>query len=587
MIINRLNQNAEGQAPLSFSWFFNFFLKKNAGHFLLLLVIVIFLLPVTKLVYLSFVSESGLGFEYYYDVFKDMRTWKVLSNTFYLVTGATFLSVILGVIMAWFIAYSDIRHKNLIQLFIFFPFIIPSYIVTLSWVQFMGHNGIAAKILHIFFESAELWNMYSMSGMIFVMGISHYPLVYLLTVGVLRRIPRELEFASRSSGAGKAKTFIKITLPLALPGIASGGLLAFLGSLDNFGVPAFLGIPANISVLSTYIYERIVGFGPSAFSRASVLSVTLGVIALFGTLFQWVFVRTSKRIETSHEDLHPRFLLGKKRIVVETFIWLFLIITGLIPFIAMAGTSLIKAYGLPFHLDNITFAHYHFLLFESEKVKIAIFNSIQLATITTLFSLFAGTMIAYFRVRKPNMLYRFVELIVGIPFALPGVVLALAMIFAWMEPIPGWNPGIYGSKLIILIAYISRFMILQVRGSITAFMQVDESMEEASSLSGANRYETWKKILLPLLLPGIISGAVFVLLTSLTELTVSTLLSSTGNETIGMVIFNFEQSGYTTYSSGFSSLVVLFVIIGMFVFGIMQKHHKKVTNYEFNNYKSL
>lgn len=156
------------------------------------------------------------------------------------------------------------------------------------------------------------------------MGIHHYPLVYLLTVGVLRRIPRELEWASRAGGAGRWATFRTITLPLAIPGIASGGLLAFLASLDNFGIPAFLGIPANITVLSTLIYEQVVGFGPSAFARSSALAVLLGIVALVGTSIQWFVQRSYKTSETACEDMVPRFQLGKRTGLWTGLVWLFL-----------------------------------------------------------------------------------------------------------------------------------------------------------------------------------------------------------------------------------------------------------------------
>ena len=211
------------------------------------------------------------------------------------------------------------------------------------------------------------------------MGLSHYPLVYLLTVGVLRKIPRELVMAANVSGSSKFTSFRKVTMPLALPGIASGGLLAFLASLDNFGIPAFLGIPANIRVLSTYIYEQIIGFGPSAFAKGATLSVILGVFAIIGTLIQWLLLRRSKQFETSREDKEPRIILSKKRrLIIEGVLWIFLIVTSIVPLLSMASTSLIKAYGLDFTLQNLSFKHYKFILFSSSKAQDAIQNSLQL-----------------------------------------------------------------------------------------------------------------------------------------------------------------------------------------------------------------
>lgn len=550
----------------------------------IMLVVIFFVVPIVRLFYLSFTAEHGLTFENYVSVLQDNTTWITIENTLYVVLGASAISIVLGVMVAWLVAYSNIKHKKLMQLFIFLPFVIPSYITTLAWTQFMSPNGFFAKLLAILPGSLEPMNMYSLSGIVVVMGLSHYPLVYLLTVSVLRKIPRDLDYAARVSGSSRWNSFKKITLPLALPGIASGGFLAFIACLDNFGIPAFLGIPGNIRVLSTYIYEQIVGFGPNAFARGATLSVLLGVIALAGTGIQWLLLRKSKHAEATVEDHEPRFFFGKKmQVGVQVILWSFLLFSSLVPLVSMMTASLIKAYGLPLAFENMSFKNYEFILFENQKAKIALKNSAILALITTVFCIVIGTIIAYVRTRKPSFLNKGIEMLIGLPYALPGTVLALAMIFAWMEPIPDWNPGIYGSVMILLIAYITRFLILQVRGSITAIMQVDPAVEEAARVSGSNGFYKWKQILLPLILPGVISGAFLVFLTALTELTVSSLLWSSGSETIGLVIFNFEQAGYSTYSTAFSSVVVFLILFGFLVLLGVQKLWSRKVMYNGNS----
>lgn len=537
-----------------------------------LLVFLIFFVPVVRLILLSISSENGLTIEHFQEILSEQATWKTIYNTLIIVTGSTILSVCLGVATAWIIAYTNIHHKRLLQIFIFLPFIIPSYMTTLAWTQFMGVNGPVSAFLNLLPGQLQPINLYSIPGIIIVMGFSHYPLVYLLTVSVLRKIPRELEMAASVSGSSGWKTFRRITLPLALPGIASGGLLAFLANLDNFGIPAFLGIPANIRVLSTYIYEQIIGFGPSAFAKGAVLSVMLGLIAIIGTLIQWLLLKRSKQIEASREDMDPRFTLSKKkRLVVQGILWIFLISTSIVPLLSMAATSLIKAYGLEFTLQNISLKHFEFVLFSSSKTANAIENSVKLAAIVTLIGLFIGTIIAYLRVRKPTLLTKTLEIMIAIPYALPGTVLALALIFTWMEPIPGWNPGIYGSVWIMYIAYFTRFLILQVRGSVTSLLQIDVSMEHAARTSGASLFTKWKRILIPLILPGLMSGAFLVFLTALTELTVSSLLWSSGTETIGLVIFNFEQAGYTTHATAFSMVILFLMLVGFLLMFLIQK----------------
>lgn len=140
-----------------------------------------------------------------------------------------------------------------------------------------------------------------------------------------------------------------------------------------------------------------------------------------------------------------------------------------------------------------------------------------------------------------------------------------------MQPLPGWYPGVYGTPAILLIAYITRFFVLQFRGSYTAFSQLDARMEEAARTNGATLITRWRQILLPLILPGVLSGALLVLLTSLTELTVSSMLWSSGAETVGVIIFSYEQAGYSTYSTAFSSLIVLAILLGGIAYLVLQR----------------
>jgi iron(III) transport system permease protein len=559
-------RKTEALSPFSFSYF----TRNWWGVPGFLLLIFVFLLPVCRLVWLSVSNGEEVGLMLYQEILLEKATWRTIQNTIIITISSTVLSLVIGVGLAFTMAYVNIRAKKWLQLLIFLPFLIPSYISTLAWVQFFGGNG---PIQFLFNESV---NLYSMGGIIFVLGLSHYPLVYLMSVDVFRRIPRELKYAASTSGASGGVVFRKVILPMALPGIASGGILAFLSNIDNFGIPAFLGIPANIRVLSTYIYEQIIGYGPSAFSRAAVLSVILGVIALIGTVVQWAIIRKSNVSETTARDTEPRYYLTRGwRNVAESALWIFLLLTTLVPLIVMASTSFIRAYGLSLSWENLSLKNYRYLLFEDAKTGSAIGNSVTLALATMLICMVIGTVIAYMRFKKPSFFVKASEIIVTIPYALPGTVFALAIILMWLQPLPGVQPGVYGTIWILLIAYITRFTVLQMRGSLTAFSQIDPSMEEAARTSGARAYVKWKSILFPLLMPGVLSGAALVFLTALTELTVSSLLWSSGSETIGVVIFSFEQAGYSTYSTAFSTLIVTAVLTMGILFVLFEKIWKK------------
>jgi len=215
-------------------------------------------------------------------------------------------------------------------------------------------------------------------------------------------------------------------------------------------------------------------------------------------------------------------------------------------------------------LSNASFKHYLTLLQKSGDMRAALATSGRLALLTMLACLVIGTYIAYVRTRQASRMSKIVDAVVALPYALPGIVMALAIIFAWVQPLPGVYPGIYGTWLILLVAYVTRFTFYQVRSSAAAFGQIDRQVEEAARASGAGTMATWRRVMVPLLTAGLMAGAGLVFLTAISELTVSSILYSARSKTIGVVIFSYEQAGYSNLSTAASTLVLLvYAIVGV------------------------
>lgn len=515
-----------------------------------------FLVPVARLAWLSLSTPTGLGVENYRVVLADPATWKAVGNTMYVSAVSTVIAVVLGVLMAWLVAYTNIRATAWLQPLILLPFILPPFVVTLAWAEAFGPAGLATAVLTMLGVGSPV-SLYNLGGISFVLGITHYPIVYLLAVPAFRRIPRESEQAARACGAGRWATWRTVTLVGALPGIAGGSLLAFLASLDNFGVPAFLGIPAGITVLSTEIYQQVVGFGPSAFFRAGALAVLLGLIAVAGTLVLALVLRRNRYAETVHIDTSARVILRRSRVPVEAVVWTFAVAVIAIPVLSMVASSLSRALGVPLTVSSASLANYRFLLAGNAEMRQAILTSAGLAVLTMAICAVVGTYIAAIHVRRPGLATRLLDSAVALPFALPGMVTALAIIFAWVQPLPGYFPGVYGTPAIILIAYVTRFTFYQVRSSAAALAQLSPSLDEAARASGATPLAVWTRILLPLMVPGIAGGAALVLLTTLSELTVSSLLYSASAKTIGVVIFSYQQAGDLNFATAAATLVLV------------------------------
>ncbi|MDW5299951.1 MAG: iron ABC transporter permease [Sedimentibacter sp.] len=516
------------------------------------MVIFVFILPILRLVEMSFKTESVFTLENYAYLLNEARTINAIKNTVIIAVCSTMFSVLMGCFFSFIVAYTDVKRKKMMEVLVLAPYVIPSYIITLSWSSLLSKKGIINQMLLSIGLGAV--DIYTMTGIIFVLGICNTPIVYLITVNMLRKIPRDLEWASLVSGYSIWETMGKINLVQAMPAIIGGGMLSFLAAIDNFSVPAFLGISSGIPVLSTYIYEKAISFGPDSFGLAAALSVMLSIIAIIGTAVQGKFIKKSSNMESIKEDCSIRIELGNKRKYVEWISLAFLTCINIIPLITMIASSFLPNFG-KFALDRISFENYKFV-FTNSGVKHAIINSFTLAVITCIICIVIGTAIAYIKVRKNAKSIRILEAGASLTYAVPGIVLALAMIFHWTA-----IPNVYGTIKILLIAYVTRYLILQIKGSTTAVIAVEPSLEEAAMVCGSSKIRTWWKIMIPLLTKQVLSSTFLIFISSLTELTLSSMLAAAGTKTIGLTIFSLQQAGNNNLSAAMSSLIVGMVVI--------------------------
>ena len=527
----------------------------------------VFIFPVLSLVKMSFTTESGWGLENYIQLLQDTRTIRAIVNTIIISVCSTVIAVILGSIMAFLVAYTNLKNKKTIELLVLSPYIIPSYIITLSWSSLFSTKGLINSTLVSLGLPAI--NIYSLMGIILVMGICNVPIVYLLVINMLRKVPKDMEWAARASGFGIWDVVRKITLIQVMPAIASGGVLAFLAAIDNFSVPAFLGISSGIPVLSTYIYEKAISFGPSSFNLAAALSVILSFIAISGTLLQGKLIKKGSNMESVKEDYSVRIIIeDKKRKVLETILLVLLVLINIVPLCTMIVSSFFKNFGGRIKLEQFTLENFQFV-FTNDGVYKAVVNSIVLALITCAVCILIGTVIAYMKIRKNSAAAKLLESAAGLTYALPGIVLALAMIFHWAKV-----PGVYGTVKILIIAYITRYMVLQIKGSTTALLSVEPSLEEAGRTCGSSPLYIWYKIIVPMIAKPVLSSSFLIFVSSMTELTLSSMLASAGTKTIGLTIFNLQQGGDYSLATAMSSVLVFAILI---VYGISSrlKNEKK------------
>lgn len=540
-------------------------------HRLLFLVIglSIFLFPLFALFKMSFEVDGGYGLRNFSAIFESDRTLQAIKNTIIIALGSTLIAIVLGVLFALIIAYTNIRQKKLIELLVILPYVIPGYVVTLSWTALFAGNSLINQFLRE--HGLPVINMYSIGGIILIMGISNAALVYLNLVDILRKVPREQEQASQIAGYQMKETLKNINFKSVLPAIISGIILAFLSSIDNFAIPATLGSPAGITVLSTYIYEKAIGFGPTSFNEAAVLSIFLAILAFSGIALQWWVLRKSVILDSTRPDFEARITLssGKRLVTQWTSIFL-LVLVNIVPLMVMFFSSLQIGYSRSlFDTSNMGFEHYRFIL-QTPHMYQGFLTSLGLTIATIFISIFVSVWAMYYKQRHDKKAAFPLEIGASLTYSTPGIVLALSMIFYWSNV-----PHVYGTLGILLIAYVTRYLLLLLRGSNTALLGVNIELEEAAVISGSTSFEKWRRIIIPIIKSQLFSSSFLLFTSAFTELTLSSLLVAANSKTVGLTIFNLQTGGENNLAQAYSVMLTLFIIMIVLIRNYFEKKEMK------------
>ena len=524
---------------------------------LVLVVGVLSVLPLARLLLEGIAPNGDLSGQAFARVLSSRTTWTATGHSLTTALGGTVLAVAIGGVVALVVSLTDIRGRNAFVFCFVLPMMIAAQVIALAWLQLFGPSSPLLKLIGLAPALGSRNPLYSAGGIIVVLGVQYAPLIFLTLRAGLRTLPRELIEAALAGGAGPITVLRTIVLPLMTPPLVAGIALSFVSCLGNFGIPALLGIPANYLVLPTLIYQRLAGLGPGVLSEVSVLSMLVGFIAIVGILLQDVMLRRRDfRISTTSSVARP-FELGRWRLLVEIGLWSLSVMVLVLPLIALILTSLVPSVGVPLSSRTATLANYEFVLFGHDAARRALVNSFALSATAAIAIPLIAVPLAYFLVWRRSRLLRIVNLVTEMPYALPGVVLAIAAILLFLKPLPLLGFSIYNTVWIILFCYLARFLVLGLRPVISGYYQIDRTLEEASQIAGARLFRRLRSIIFPLLAPVASAGALLIFLTAFNELTVSALLWSSGSETLGVIFFSFAQGGDSTYAAALGTLTVL------------------------------
>lgn len=551
--------------------------NRSSDRLLIWLVVPVFIISILPILRLGFegVMVGGVpSFDYFQDVLGNSSTWRAMANSLYTAGLGTIISLLIGGSFAFLVALTDIRAKAALVFCFMIPMMIPPQITALSWVQLTGPSSALLNAIGMAPPMGSPQPLYSAEGIALLLGIQHASIVFLTLRANLRMLPREQIEAARLAGARGGRLWWQIILPLTSPGLIAGTAMAFVTALGNFGIPAMLGIPAGYQTLPTLIYQKLAGFGPSVLGEVSVLAMLIGAIAICGVALHHRLLskRDYRLMGMVGRPLDVK--LGARRTLVEIALWTVLVAILVIPLLALFTTALVPAFGVKLTFANATFEAFREVMFVQPSTIRAFQNSFVLSVGAAVTLVLLCLPLAYVMVRRSSNLTKLINLLVEVPYALPGVVLAIACILLFIR-IPLIDVSLYGTLAIIFVAYLARFLVIALRPVMNSFTQLDPALEEAAQACGAGLSRRLRDVLLPLAAPSAAAGALLVFLTAFNELTVSALLWSAGNETLGVLIFNLDDSGDTVLASAVAVLVVLVVIALMSCFQLAARRLPK------------
>jgi len=519
-------------------------------------VAVLSVMPMARLTIEGIAPDGAISLEPLRRTLANPTTWIATAHSLVTAVGGTFLAVVIGGGVAVIVSLTDIRGRDAFVFFFVMPLLLAPQVVALAWLQLFSPSSPLLKLVGAAPLLGARNPLYSAMGIIIVLGVQYAPLSYLMLRAALRALPRELIEAGRSGGASPLTVVRTIVIPLMTPPVLAAIALCFVSCLGNFGIPALLGIPANYVVLPTLIYQRLSGFGHTVLPDVAVLSLLIGSIAVIGIVAQDSLLRTRDFRITTATSTARAFELRRWRVPVEIALWALLVVVLAMPLLALALTALVPSAGVALTAHSATLENFRFVLFEHAAARRAFGNSFTLAAAAAIMIVAVAIPLAYFLVWRRSRLLRFVNVITEIPYAVPGVVLAIAAILLFVKPIPLIGISIYNTVWIILFCYLARFLVLGLRPVVSGYHQLDRTLEEASQIAGARLARRLRTIILPLIAPTAAAGALLIFLTAFNELTLSALLWSSGSETLGVVFFSFQQGGDSTYAAALGVLTV-------------------------------
>ncbi|MCR5066467.1 MAG: iron ABC transporter permease [Erysipelotrichaceae bacterium] len=522
--------------------------------------------PMISLVKQSFMDkETGVfSMVNYMEFFNNKSNVLALQHSFKISVWVTVFSLILGVPLAYFTTCYKIKGSKLLRVLVILSSMSPPFVGAFSWVVFCGNNGVFTRFMRNVFN-IEMPSIYGFNGIVLVMSLSFLSLVYLYVSGALKNIDNSLVEASSNLGTTGIKRFLKVIIPLIMPTMLASALMVFMRAFADFGTPVFIG--KGYQVFTVLIYDQYSG----EMSQNKAYAAALSVIAIIITTVIFLLQKwANSKFTFTMNALHPieqKKAKPLQNVLMHLYCY-FITLLAFLPQIYVIFTSFQRTSesGLIFK-KGFSLNSYRYVL---EAYSDTIWNTIKIAVTALLLVVLLAVVCAYLVVRRKNIMNQALDILTMMPYIIPGSVIGVALIVCFNKSIMGL-PVLTGGPFIMIVALIIRRSPYTIRSSVAILQQIPQTIEEASISLGSSKAKTFFKVTLPMMLNGVISGAILSWVSIITELSTAIYLFTYRTRTMTISVYELVTKGSYGYASAMAAILTLFTTISLILYMVVTK----------------
>lgn len=511
------------------------------------------LYPLINVLAKSFANAGGKGGSGWVIFASDPKYWTALANTIVLGVLVTICCAAIGVPLAYLTARFNFPLKALISILPLTTLVVPEVIAAQTWLMMLGNNGLITRALQEW--GITIPSFYGWFGLITVMTFIYYTYVYIGTLAAIRGFDVQLEEAAQGLGTPPALSRWKVMAPVVMPSILASCLLVFTLVVGNFAVATILG--HRVELISVMTYQTFVSeMGGDPVMQSTLASVSIGLVAIVLFIQRWIVARGRYEI-TIGRGAKPAALKGRSS-------WLLALTAGLVVIISLLPLATVIAGAFTFARGPVMqWGRWTTLNLERVLTSGAtpVINSLIYAGVATLLSIIIATLASYVIVKKRTALTPALDYLATLPLALSGTVIGIGLVISFNT---GWLT-LTGTGLIIIAAYVIRRLPFGVRNASSTLYNIPSSIEEASISLGVPPVATFRKVMLPMMLPSIAAAAVLVWTTTVAELSASVVVYSGGKETLPIQIFRLIDSNLMAQASAYGLVLVVAILLPIII----------------------